>query len=173
MSATSASSGPGPAPGRRPWVARAPRWWVSAAVFCAGILVGVLVTGLLSAGTVVTIAPEDPSGAVVPGAAGPVPAGGAGAGIAVNEACLRAVNGAEDAFRTVDDFAAAAGALDAARLDEVVQRLQPVQARLEQDVSQCRVLTGATTGPTPTPSSPATGPTTGVPAAGEGAAPLG
>jgi len=167
MSTTSATSGSGPR--RSPWSARAPRWWVSAAVFCAGVLVGVLGTGLLSASPVVVIASEEAQGAAA-GAGGAVPPGGAGAGIAVNEACLRAVNGAEDAVRVIDDLAVAAGALDAARLDEVVQRLQPVQARLEQDVSRCRVLTGATTGPTVSPTvsptaSPTVSPTASSPSA--------
>ena len=83
----------------------------------------------------------------------------------VNAPCLRAFNAAQDAYATMDDLGQAAAALDAAQLDEVVRRLQPLQQQLETELAACRVTAvddpsdeesspGATTSPRPTAATP-------------------
>jgi hypothetical protein len=72
----------------------------------------------------------------------------------VNAACLRAINAAQDIADSVDDLGAAAAALDAARLDEVVRRLQPLQQRLQESSADCEVSGSSTGGRTPTTSTP-------------------
>ncbi|WP_324277669.1 hypothetical protein [Blastococcus brunescens] len=57
----------------------------------------------------------------------------------MNGACLGAFNAAEDAYGTMDELGQAAAALDAAQLDELVRRLQPLQRQLEADLAACRV----------------------------------
>jgi hypothetical protein len=76
----------------------------------------------------------------------------------VNEACLGAVNALQDAYATVDDLGQAAAALDAAQLDEVVRRLQPLQRQLETDIAACEVreIEDEPSGETTAPSGSAT-----------------
>ena len=58
-------------------------------------------------------------------------------------------------YRAVDDLGEAAGELDAARLDEVVRRLQPLQDRLEENVAGCEVVTRLSDGSAATSTSSA------------------
>jgi hypothetical protein len=109
--------------------------WLAAGTFVLGLVVGVLLIGLLGQ--------DPPASTTAPGAAptsgpaeGDTDAAGP-TGIEVNEACLRALNAAQDIAATVDDLGAAAVTLDAAQLDEVIRRLQPLQQRLEENTAAC------------------------------------
>lgn len=139
---------------------RALRWWALTGVFLLGLLVGAVVIGLLSAGS-----PEPPaigSGEPVAtdpeGEAGPttgVPAGATGE-LVVNAACLRAINAAQDTVDVVEDLAEAVAEFNAARLDEIVRRLQPLQPRLTGNVEDCEVVGRVPSG-TPAEETAATG----------------
>ena len=59
----------------------------------------------------------------------------------VNDACLRALNAAQDIYAAVDDLGEAASQLNAARLDEVIRQLQPLQERLRGNIQDCHVVT--------------------------------
>lgn len=129
--------------------------WLAAGAFVLGLVAGVLLLGL--------IGQDPPTGPVAQAAPASEPVGpGAGTAgesgrIEVNAACLRAINAAEDIAAAVEDLGTAASVLDAAQLDEVIRRLQPLQDRLQQNTAACEV-TGATpsdpaaTSPTASPS---------------------
>jgi hypothetical protein len=145
----------------------------------AGVLAAVVfVVGLLVGGVTVAFLDDDPVAvevATVPdadrGGEGPsLPADGAAAQFVVSGACLGAVNAAQDTALVVDDLGQAAAQLDAARLDEIVRQLMPLQTRLEAGLDACRVATAVDVGgEDPSPATGATGspaPTTG-PGAGD------
>lgn len=128
--------------------------WLAAGAFVLGLVAGVLLLGLLGQ--------DPPTGPAAQGAApasAPVGRGTAGESgrIEVNAACLRAINAAEDIAAAVEDLGTAAAVLDAAQLDEVIRRLQPLQDRLQENTAACEV-TGSTpsdpaaTSPTASPS---------------------
>lgn len=144
------------------------RWWVAGLTFVAGVVVGVVIAGLLIGTT-----PE--FGASTPGSAstqpsedqqrvdGTVPVT---AQARVNAACLRVINEAQDVYRILTDVDEAASDVDFQRLDDIVRRLQPVQARLERDLQECRVDTSVQATATESPSAPVPTvpqPTTGSP----------
>lgn len=112
--------------------------WLSAGCFVLGLVTGVLLLGLLGqdapAGTTAE-APGTASRPVDPSSAPGAPTGR----VEVNAACLRALNAAQDIAASVEDLGTAAAALDAAQLDEVVRRLQPLQARLQDSTAACEV----------------------------------
>ncbi|MQA32159.1 hypothetical protein [Modestobacter roseus] len=145
---------------------RAVRGWLVVAGFVGGVVAGGLLVGLVGEGSAPVPLPAaaDPAQDVtirLPDA----PAVGESAEVVVNADCLRAVNGAQDVVATVDDLAEAAAALNAARLDEVVRRLQPLQGRLRDDLAGCTVVAvddGAD--PTATTSPATTAPATTSPA---------
>ena len=99
----------------------------------------------------------------------------------MNDACLRAVNAAQNALAAFQDIGEAARSFNAAELDSIIRRLQPLQSSLLDDVDACKVTTRLPNGvtiasslqgtPTPTPTTGTTddtgpsattfGPTTG------------
>lgn len=112
---------------------------VAAAALVVGLFAGAMAVGVL-AEPAPAVAGNDAGGELpggVPG--GDLPDGGASAAFRVNAPCIGAVNSAQDAYLVMDDLGEAAAALDAARLDEVVRRLQPLQARLQQNLDACEV----------------------------------
>ncbi|RZU34573.1 hypothetical protein [Blastococcus saxobsidens] len=123
---------------------RALRWWALTGVFLLGLVIGAVTIALLAGRAPVpsSAAPgaagtSDPGG---PAAATPgLPAGVTGE-LAVNAACLRAINAAQDTVDVVDDLAEGLAAMNAARLDEVVRRLQPLQERLQVNIEDCEVV---------------------------------
>ncbi len=133
---------------------------VLAVVFALGLVAGAVTVGLLG-GTAApaTVPAEEPvEGGLLPDVAVPT----AGTQFRVTPPCLRAVNAAQDASAAVEDLGEAAAALDAARLDEVVRRLQPLQAQLEADLAACQVTpvddpAGETPAPPTTPPATPTG----------------
>ncbi|MCF6736299.1 hypothetical protein [Blastococcus sp. KM273129] len=141
---------------------RALRWWGRAGAFLAGLFLGAVLVGLLSGGTVVVANPVPLDRADDPlGAGGGAAEGGATGRVTIDDDCLRAVNAAQDVAQLVDEMGEAIVALNAARMDEVVRRLQPLQRRLQASLETCEVRAGTGGGPTaavPAPSSPTTGP---------------
>ncbi|MGY1707905.1 hypothetical protein ACI8AC_00145 [Geodermatophilus sp. SYSU D00758] len=138
----------------------------------SGLLVAVaLVVGLVAGALAGSLLQEPPSPSVPPSSSagsggvpgGDLPPGGPGARFQVNDACLGALNAAQDAYLAVDELGRAAMDLDAARLDEVVRRLQPVQTQLEADLEACQVTTAVSGGRQPSPDDPAA-PPSGEPA---------
>lgn len=111
---------------------------VVAVVFLLGLTLGAVAVGLLG--------DSAPPPTAIQADAGPEGRGLIAADLdpeagpfQVNGACLGAFNAAQDAYATIDDLGQAASALDAAQLDEVVRRLQPLQQQLEDDLAACRV----------------------------------
>lgn len=127
-----------------------------------GLFVGGIVVGLLSSGSSTSQA-GSPTGGGAPSVSGSPrasvsPSSGATAQINVNDACLRAINAAQDAYAALNDVGDAARQLNATRLDEIVRRLQPLQSRLRNDVQACRVVTRLPDGSTLTSPPPAIAP---------------
>ncbi|SFF47810.1 hypothetical protein [Blastococcus tunisiensis] len=154
-------------PGRPGPVAGFRTGLVVAVVFVLGLALGAVAVGLLGDTTPPAVsdqAGEGPSdGGLVIGDLDPDDGP-----FQVNGACLGAVNALQDGYATMDELGRAATALDAAQLDEVVRRLQPLQRQLEADVAACRVREiddppGGTSAPggtaTPRSSAPTSSPT--------------
>ncbi|HEY6744345.1 MAG TPA: hypothetical protein VI357_01375 [Mycobacteriales bacterium] len=128
--------------------------WLAVGTFVLGAVAGGVVVGLASAGSEAVPAAAATTEAAAPNVPGPQATGE----VSVNAACLRAINDAQDTYGAIDDLADAARTLNAARLDEIIRRLQPLQRRLEQDLRDCQVATrlpdgSVSTGPAPTPTS--------------------
>lgn len=140
-------------------------WWVAAVTFGAGVVVGILVVGLLSAGTPGfvsqarseqnTPAPGDPSGSVQ-----------VAVEAQVNAACLRVINEAQDVYGALTGLDEAVDQVDFQQLDDIARRLQPIEPRLARDLSDCEVrvnsgsdpsATGSATPVVPRPSASPTG----------------
>ena len=143
-----APAGP-PAPPRR----RTTRWLITG-VFVLGAVLGVAGT-LVWGGTSTSSAPPPARTTETPPPS-PVPAPGTGEGgqITVDAACLRAIQAAQSAYAAISDAGDALSSLDAARLDELVRRLQPIQDQLQADSAACHVAGGTGSAvATPSPSS--------------------
>lgn len=140
------------------------RWWVAAITFVGGVVVGILAVGLLSAGT-----PDFGSGAPGGGAAptSSLPPGAGSVPVVaqaqVNAACLSVINEAQDTYTVLTNLGEAATEVDLQQLDDIVRRLQPIEARLSQDLPNCQVDTSVQAGPTsgssPQPTTPQPSPT--------------
>lgn len=140
-----------PPAAERPRLGRAARWWATAGAFVVGLLVGGVLVGLAAGGSTplpqrATARPSPSPGA--PASPTPTPAGATGQ-VAVNQACLRAINAAQDIYGRLDALGTAVRQFNAARLDEVIQQLEPLQNRLRQSLGDCDVsarLPGGLTG---------------------------
>ncbi|MEO5834470.1 MAG: hypothetical protein ABJA16_00305 [Nakamurella sp.] len=131
----------GPAVTRKP--ARASRWWIAGVTFVVGLLAGVVVAGLLirSSPSVgadpASTAPSETSTATTSGADGTSPSSGAEVQIVVNDACLRAINGAQDAYNIINRIGSALTDFNLTALDGIIRDLQPLQASLRDDIAGC------------------------------------
>lgn len=144
---------------------RLARWWGWAGVFVLGLLVGGIIVGLLNDETVVPPSATD-GGATTSAPVSSAPQNTASPGatgqVVLGEDCLRAINAAQDLVGLVDDLAEALADFNAARLDEIVRELQPLQDRLRGGVDECNVRATIATGSggsgstTPAPTSAAT-----------------
>lgn len=137
-------------PDGRRWFPRALRWWAAGVTFVIGLLAGALLVGLLSGGGTtspgapVAAAPTRESGGAQSSESG-APAGATGS-VSVDAACLRAVNAAQDVAYVMRGLGEALSTFNAARLDEIVGELQPLQDRLQGSLADCDVATGITGG---------------------------
>ena len=150
-----------PGGGSRSW-----RWLLPALAFVAGVALGAVVVGVgnlgeddVSAARVEVSPSPEPRDDAEPSASSDVV-------VRVPGACLDAADGAEEAARQVDDVADAVRALDARRLQELVDRFQQLQPEVQRLADRCRELAGgrlaegtlvtpepaASTGPAPTTS---------------------
>ena len=113
-------------------------WWIVPTTFLAGIVAGVLVVGLLSAGT-----PDFVRASREAAANAPTPSGPAQFPVTsearVNAACLRVINAAQDISTILAGVDEAANDVDLQRLDDIVRQLQPIENRLRSDLSECQV----------------------------------
>lgn len=132
--------------------ARRPRWWVAVATFGAGVVVGILIVGLLSASTPGFLT-EARSGGNTP--APGVPSGSVQVAVEaqVNAACLRVINEAQDVYGALTGLDDAVDAVDLQQLDDIARRLQPIQPRLARDLSDCEVRVNSGSDPTASGSS--------------------
>lgn len=140
-----------PAPGDGRTVVQ---WWVAALTGLGGLAVGIIIAAVLLGttpqfGTAVAGSPEGEQPA--PGGDVPVVVEAR-----VNAACLRVINEAQDVVRILSGVDEAAADVDLLQMDDIVRRLQPVEARLQRDLQQCRVDTS-------TPSDPSAAPSASVP----------
>jgi hypothetical protein len=130
------------------------------AVLVLGLLLGAVAASVLGDGPVVVEVPVSPEDQA---AAGPsVRDEDASARFIVTGACLGAVNAAQDTLLLVDDVGQASAELDAARLDEIVRRLMPLEDRLQTGLEACRVSAAVDppADPPGTSGTPTTAPTT-------------
>ena len=127
------------------------RWWIAGITFVVGFVFGVLAVGLLSAGTPdfgteggpSAAASAQPTLAPTPGNTNPVVAEAR-----VNAACLAVINEAQDMYTVLTGLGQAVTDVDLQQLDDIVRRLQPIEARLGQDLQKCEVHTDVVTDPT-------------------------
>ncbi len=135
-------AGPAPQPvGRRRGGAFA--WILAGVAFVLGIGVGAVAMALLSEDSqpLAAAAPTTVTAAPATGAPSGTETAAMTAEVTVNEACVRAINTAQDAFRAITELGDAAKQFDIARLDEIVRRLQPIQANLQNDIAACNITT--------------------------------
>jgi hypothetical protein len=116
---------------------RRSRWWIAVLTFVAGVGVGVLIVGFLTWST------PDPSGARSAPPTSPSAAGSqsvpAAASAQVNAACLRVLNEAQDIAAILSEAGPAITAVNLQQLDDIVRRLQSIQALLDDDLRGCKV----------------------------------
>jgi hypothetical protein len=136
------------------------RWWVAGITFVVGFVFGVIAVGLLSLFTPDIGAGAGPGAGTAPPTLAPTPGGTVPvvAEARVNAACLAVINEAQDMYNVLTGLGQAVTDVDLQQLDDIVRRLQPIEARLGQDLQNCRVDTGVVTSPTssatPEPSTP-------------------
>lgn len=127
---------------------RAARWWLAAGAFVLGLLAGVVITGLLIQGPPSSVAgptgvPGTTTSSETASTTGPSsmasPSSGASVQIVVNDACLRAINEAQDAYNAINKIGDAVRDLNLTTLDDIIRQLQPLQGALRADVSGCHV----------------------------------
>ena len=130
------------------------RWWVAGITFVVGFVFGIIAVGLLSAGTPEFGAQAGPGGGTAAPTLAPSPGGTVPvvAEARVNAACLAVINEAQDMYNVLTGVDEAVTDVDLQALDDIVRRLQPIQARLGQDLQRCEVDTGIVTNPTGSPS---------------------
>ena len=142
-------------------VAPAPRrrrpWWLLVAIFVAGLVIGVLLVGLLSAGTPdFVVANREAAASASPSPSASVEVA---AQARVNAACLRVINDAQDVYSALAGLGEAVDDVDFGAVDDIVRRLQPVEPRLARDLQDCEVIVEeAGTAGTPGPENPSSSP---------------
>jgi hypothetical protein len=133
---------------------------VAGITFVVGFVFGVIAVGLLGLGTPEFGAQVGPGG----GTATSIPASSPGGTVPVvaearvNAACLAVINEAQDLHAVLTGVDEAVTDVDMQALDDIVRRLQPIDARLGRDLQGCEVDTEVVTDPTrpasPEPSTP-------------------
>lgn len=126
--------------------ARRSRWWVAVITFVLGAVGGVVAVGLLVSTTPDFVASPAPGGGgtAVPTSGGPPSANSSVPVVAearVNAACLRVINDAQDVYVILTGVGEAVVDVDLQQLDDIVRQLQPVEARLANDLPGCNVDT--------------------------------
>ena len=147
----------------QPRTSRRLHWSVSGITFVVGFVVGVVAVGLLSF-TIPEFGAGPGPGGATPTSAAPTSGGSVPvvAEARVNAACLAIINDAQDTYVVLTGVDQAVSDVDLQSLDDIVRRLQPIEARLGRNLQECRVATDVSTGPTQTAS---TAPATPTPTA--------
>ena len=132
-------------------------WLLAGIAFVLGAGAGAVTVALLSedsdrapAAATTTVSPPATSGASTGTETAALTAQ-----VTVNDACVRAINAAQDAFQAISELGEAARQLDNAKQDTIIRRLPPIQANLQNDLAACNVTTAVSA------STPSTSPTTG------------
>jgi hypothetical protein len=129
---------------------RGSRWWIAVLTFVAGVVVGILIVGYLDRSNPdFSSAPSAPPTSPSPAGSQDVPAG---ASAQVNAACLRVINEAQDVATILGETGPAITAVNLQQLDDIVRRLQSIQARLDDDLRDCEVEAQVNSTPTAVPS---------------------
>lgn len=143
------------------WQRRPARWLLAAAAFVVGLFAGGIIVGFASSGSP-TPSSTSPVPTVILTATttlpAPTSAGGLTGQATVNQACVEVINDAQSAYAALSDLGSALRSLKPSKIDQVIQRLEPLQNRLRTDLRDCRIaLTlphgSATTETTITPTS--------------------
>ena len=126
------------------------RWWVAGITFVVGFVFGIIAVGLLRLGTPEFAAQTGSGGGTMAPTLAPTPGGTVPvvAEARVNAACLAVINEAQDMYITLTGLDEAMTDVDLQALDDIVRRLQPIEARLGQDLQRCEVDTGIVNHPT-------------------------
>ena len=125
------------------------RWWIAGITLVVGFVFGVLAVGLLGAGTPDFGTEAGPGAGTASTTLVPTPGGSlpAVAEARVNAACLAVINEAQDMYTVLTGLDQAVKDVDLQQLDDIVRRLQPIEARLGQDLQKCEVETEVVTNP--------------------------
>lgn len=120
---------------------RAPRrrmfWLLPAATFLAGLALGAVMVWLAQPGESET---ETGTGEPSPEATlSPSPSPSETGGIVIPDSCLRAADAAEELVSIGREAVGALGDLDAVRLQELVADIEELDARVRDDVADCRL----------------------------------
>ena len=148
----SSSPGDRSTPSAPPAQTRRVRWWVAGITLVVGVVSGVVAVGLLSAGTPEFGTQAGPGAGTAASSAAPTPGGTVPvvAEARVNAACLAVINQAQDMYNILTGLGEAVTDVDLQQLDDIVRRLQPIEARLGEDLQRCEVDTEVDTNPTQT-----------------------
>jgi hypothetical protein len=130
------------------------RWWVAGVTLVVGFVFGVVAVGLLSAGTPEFGSAGGPGAGTTATTFAPTPGGTMPvvAEARVNGPCLSVINEAQDIYTTLTGLGQAVKDVALQQLDDIVRRLQPIEARLGQDLQNCQVETDVVNAPTATAS---------------------
>ena len=142
-------------PSAAPAQTRRLRWWVAGITFVVGFVFGIITVGLLNLGTPEFGAQAGPGAGTAPATPAPSPGGSVPvvAEARVNAACLAVINEAQDLHAVLTGLDDAVVDVDLQALDDIVRRLQPIEARLGRDLQGCEVDTEVVTNPTRSASS--------------------
>ena len=126
------------------------RWWIAGITFVVGFVFGIIAAGLLTLSTPEFGAQAGRVGGTAAPTLAPTPGGTVPvvAEARVNAACLAVINEAQDTYIILTGLDEAVTDVDLQALDDIVRRLQPVEARLGQDLQRCEVDTSIATNPT-------------------------
>jgi hypothetical protein len=134
-------------PSAAPAQTRRLRWWVAGITFVVGFVFGVIAVGLLSLGTPEFGAQAGPGAGTAPPTT-PAPSPNSTVPVVaearVNAACLSVINEAQDLHAVLTGLDEAMTDVDLQALDDIVRRLQPIEARLGRDLPRCEVDTDVT-----------------------------
>lgn len=134
----------------------APRGFVlvPAGTFLLGLLLGaVLVWVAVPGGGTSAGGEQDPTPGTTGGpAASPTLRASPGPGTTIPESCVRSAESAATAVTLVRQAVTAVGDLDAARLQQIVDRIEQLDTQIREDVTSCRRQTGQLE-PDPSPGS--------------------
>ncbi len=133
------------APSTSPTPTRGQPWWIPAATFVVGLLLGGSVIAATMSGdgtdTAASAASPSPSTSLSPSSVGPGSPSPTGAGdvtVTVPDQCLQLAQDSQQVLDLVNQAAAAARDLDAAKLADLVRQMQSRQDELSSQTSACR-----------------------------------